>query len=153
MKPSFTSHVIFNSIYFPRSVRSSKKPDKVNPQLILSLRLLFLLASPLLPELRVWKSPSAPVSLSSSRLLLSHANAPSPSARPSTNHSCLTSSSYRHKASFDFASLHSNLLSLRITNNIPRILPSHHFLALKLAEPLNCPADQTQFLKCVKAVG
>lgn len=42
-------------------------------------------------------------------------------------------------------SLRSNLLSLRSTNDIPQIPPSHHFLALKLAEALNCPSDQISF--------
>lgn len=127
------------------------QPDAVGPALILSPRLPCLSGGPLLPDSRPGRTLS-PSPLHLSPCLHPSAMKSASFPLPPQPHSGLTLV-HRHKASFDFTSLCSNLLSLRSTKNIPQMLPSHHFLALKLAEALNCPQIKSQFLSVAKACG
>lgn len=138
MKPQFTSYVVFNSVHFSWPVRSPCAHSFSTAPLPV--------AWPSPSRLQTWvhPPPTSPPPLSA----VKSASFP----LPPQPHSGLTLA-HGHKASFDSTSLRSNLLSLRGTKNIPHMLPSHHFLALKLAEALNCPQIKSQFLSVVKVCG
>lgn len=146
MKRRLTSRIISNSIYFLRSVTSSKKSDKVVPELKwLLLRLPILLGSPLFPDAQVWVN-LRPFSTSWSSVSLTQEGPPStlPSLRnPVAQSWCLVSTDT--KLPLISHSLHSNL-SPGSTNNIPNILPHISSLLWSWLLLSTFPQFKSQFL-------
>lgn len=146
MKRRLTSHIISNSIYFLRSVTSSKKPDKVVPELKWLLpRLPILLGSPLFPDAQVRVS-LRPFSTSWSSVSLSQEGPPStpPSLRNPVAQSWRLVS-IDTKLPLISHSLHSNL-SPGSTNNIPNILPHISSLLWSWLLLSTFPQFKSQFL-------